>query len=422
MSLPLPQQKHYDFILAGGGLAGLSAATELVRHEVFRQKSILIIDKAAKQGNDRTWCFWEHASECNAALTLPKARRWNKMLFASPGAGTMQLQTPDYQYVMLRSSDFYAWCYEQLAPYSNVHRLQAEIEKIDAVTGHVITDAGTYQGTWVLNSAVMPFHFASVNGARVGWEQVFAEGENTLINTGKAKTQAGVSRLQQHFLGWFIRTDEAVFDTDQIRLMDYHTPHEGDTRFVYVLPLSANEALVEYTVFSADVLESRAAYEHALREYLAAQLKISQFEIVETEFGVIPMSDFRASDTPVGRLVHIGTVGGTVKASSGYGYKNTRTRIRRFVADWAETGKPHVGLLQSGAKYRLYDGALLRVLEKQWLSGDQVFSALFTKLPAPIIFRFLDEKSTIREDFRIMLSVPTWPFLKAVWQKLWRRG
>jgi lycopene beta-cyclase len=413
MSLPPPSFTHYDFILAGGGLAGLSAVTEMVQHSAFREKRFLIIDKADKQGNDRTWCFWESKADRADKLAPVTSFSWPRMVFQAPSVGKILLQTTDYQYVMVRSSAFYAWAYQSLQMYPNVHRLQASIKKIDSENGIVSTDVGEFQASWILNSAFQQFQLESKYNARVGWDGVFAEGENM-------KCQTGVTSLQQHFLGWYVQVEVPVFQTDEITLMDYHTPHQGDTRFVYVLPLSNNEALVEYTVFSADLLESRAAYEAALRAYIVGQLHIENFEITETEFGVIPMSDFRSVHKPEGRVLHIGTVGGTVKASSGYGFKSTRSRMKKFVADWAVMGKPNVSLLQSNRKFRLYDGALLRVLERQWLTGEQVFSAMFSKLPATLIFKFLDEKTHLWDEIRVMLSVPMVPFLKAVWQKIWK--
>jgi lycopene beta-cyclase len=50
--------QKYDFIIAGGGLAGLSLAYYM-NQTVLREKSILIIDQDTKTKNDRTWCFWE---------------------------------------------------------------------------------------------------------------------------------------------------------------------------------------------------------------------------------------------------------------------------------------------------------------------------------------------------------------------------
>jgi len=49
----------YDFIIAGGGLAGLSLAWYLV-HSRLRDSRILLLDKEPKQKNDRTWCYWSN--------------------------------------------------------------------------------------------------------------------------------------------------------------------------------------------------------------------------------------------------------------------------------------------------------------------------------------------------------------------------
>ncbi len=50
---------HYDYIFAGAGAAGLSLLTRMIASGKFSDKKILLIDKAPKTSNDRTWCFWE---------------------------------------------------------------------------------------------------------------------------------------------------------------------------------------------------------------------------------------------------------------------------------------------------------------------------------------------------------------------------
>lgn len=45
-------------------------------------------------------------------------------------------------------------------------------------------------------------------------------------------------------------------------------------RFFYVIPTSASEALVEYTLFSERLLELRQ-YEDALRSYIGDVLKVN---------------------------------------------------------------------------------------------------------------------------------------------------
>ena len=51
----------YDYIICGGGAAGLSLASGLSLDNSLSAKKILIIDpEYPKKNNDRTWCFWEN--------------------------------------------------------------------------------------------------------------------------------------------------------------------------------------------------------------------------------------------------------------------------------------------------------------------------------------------------------------------------
>ena len=49
----------YDYIIAGAGCAGLSLLYRMLQDPNLNQKKILVLDKAPKNNNDRTWCFWE---------------------------------------------------------------------------------------------------------------------------------------------------------------------------------------------------------------------------------------------------------------------------------------------------------------------------------------------------------------------------
>ena len=99
------------------------------------------------------------------------------------------------------------------------------------------------------------------------------------------------SYLLQHFKGVMIKSDELSLDTKQIYLMDFRTSQENGNTFFYVLPTSETTALVEYTLFSNKLLD-KEIYDQRIVEYISEVLNIREYKIVESEFGVIPMTDY----------------------------------------------------------------------------------------------------------------------------------
>ena len=57
------QSEKYDIIVCGGGMAGLSLVYRALKEGIWNNQKILIIEKDAKDQNDRTWCFWQKEDE-----------------------------------------------------------------------------------------------------------------------------------------------------------------------------------------------------------------------------------------------------------------------------------------------------------------------------------------------------------------------
>jgi lycopene beta-cyclase len=391
----------YDIIIAGSGLAGLTLATELVRRPCFRDKRILLLDRDTKTKNDRTWSFWATPQEDIPPVVY---RTWEKARFYAPGI-EVDMDMGDYRYHKVRGLDYYTWCFRQLSAHPNVERLQARILRIDAGRGVVHTDRSDFQAPFVFNSAqtapgLMPDHhrFASPFSA-----------------TG-ADIPGGYTRLLQHFLGWHIRTKDPAFDPGEIRFMDFRVDQDGATRFVYVLPFSETEALVEYTLFSDRLLPDQA-YARGLEDYIGRFMDIGSFEVTDTEFGIIPMTDYPFNPRASGAVWNIGTAGGFVKASSGYAFKRTRRKLTAFVDRWVSEGHPDASMPLSAWRFRAYDSVLLRVLRDQPEAGQRVFAQLFTRLPAHAVLRFLDEDSTPAAELLLMSKVPRTLFMQKAFQQ-----
>ena len=51
--------KDFDYIILGGGCAGLSLAYELEIHKKLKNKTLAIIEPRIEYKRDKTWSFWK---------------------------------------------------------------------------------------------------------------------------------------------------------------------------------------------------------------------------------------------------------------------------------------------------------------------------------------------------------------------------
>lgn len=398
--------KNFDIIIAGAGLSGLTLALELARRPFFQGQKILLIDRDTKEKNDRTWCFWATDEE-----VLPPVihKTWNYCRFFGPKS-EIPMSIAPYKYHMVRGIDFYRWAAAELSGHPNFTRLTAQIKSIDAETGCVSTDQGNFISDLIFNSALTTLPLLPDASELYQHPPLSIQQE-------KIQDKNAYTWMLQHFKGWIIETPEPVFDPETVTFMDYRIEQHGDTRFVYVLPLSPNRALVEFTVFSPALCQ-KEEYDKSLRHYITTQLNIHDFKIVEEEFGVIPMTDYPLPSSTTGKIQHMGTVGGFVKASSGYAFKRTQQKIRAFVEDWENNGVPNLAAVRSPRAFRIFDSIMLRVLNDRLFPGHLFFQRLFQRLEAPVVFRFLDEDATFAEIIRLLRTQPTVPFLKAALRQM----
>ncbi|KAB7731393.1 lycopene cyclase [Rudanella paleaurantiibacter] len=380
--------KKYDFIIAGGGMAGLSMAYYLTQSPL-RDRSILLLDRESKNRNDRTWCFWERGEGPFESILF---RNWDRVEFHGTTLSGL-LNIGDYRYKMLRGIDFYAHIQEHLARFPNIEIRQANINRIKetAQGGFVIADDEPLMADYVFDST-------------------FALKLDDPDN----------HNLLQHFKGWVIRTEKPCFNVDQPRMMDFRVAQHGDCRFAYVLPFDAQTALIEFTLFNETLLTD-ADYEAALGQYITQHLDTGTYQICETEFGVIPMSDVPTQENPSEHIVRIGTAGGHTKASTGYTFQRTQRYLRELVQSLAQTGKPFRQKSLFKSRFKLYDSIFLNVLQKHRYPADDMFTLLYEHNSPAQVFKFLDEDTSLGEDLRVMWSMPKVPFTMALFDVLRRK-
>lgn len=375
-------ENSYDYIIAGGGLAGLSLAFYLNRSRL-KDKKILIIDRDAKSENDHTWCFWQKGKSPFDEIVF---HRWKTLWFHGTENFSKLLDFGDYEYKMIRAIDFYAFIRRELNQNRNITFLQSEIQSVNLEKAVVATKSGEF----------------------IAREYVFDS--FTRKNYDNPKYQ----NLWQHFLGWTVETEENTFVPDKATLFDFRVEQKEECRFIYILPFSAKKALLEFTIFSDNILE-KSEYEFYLKEYISSVLKTKNYRILEIESGVIPMSDEHHTQMPSSKVVRIGTAGGYVKPSTGYSFARTQKYLQKLVAN-LEVRHPKLILEQSFWKIYL-DSVLLNVLRTKKHSAANVFTQLFKRNETTQVLKFLNEETNLAEDFRIMQSVPLAPFMKAAIQE-----
>ncbi len=360
---------------------------DAMRKDVFfSKKKILLLDRDAKKANDRTWCFWEKGEGMFDDIVHTT---WPYIFFGGK-AFSKKFDIVPYRYKMVRGIDFYKTYLDRIAVYPNIHFNQEEVVNVldDGTLVTVETGINNYTAKKVLNS---------------------------IFDYRMATKQTTYPVLQQHFVGWYVKTTKAVFEPDQATYMDFSIPQKGNTRFMYVLPFSETEALVEYTLFSKDLLPSEE-YEIALKAYLKNELGCSSYEITDTEKGSIPMTCYDFQEHHSRNIRYIGTAGGWAKPSTGYTFMSTSKKIPGLV-DFIKTGKDF-RKLRFKNRFWYYDLLLLDILSGHNHLGQAIFESLFKNRSPQLIFKFLDEQTSFLEDLRFISGPRSMPFIKAIFKRL----
>lgn len=379
--LPFFIKMHqYDYIITGSGASGLMLAYRMSKDPFFNELSILIIDKAKKDVNDKTWCFWENNIGEWDDLVY---KSWNTIQFKSDFF-KKEILLDSYSYKMIRSVDFYKKLQNVLHSKKNITIIEDKVEEIKDEETFVCVNTSTnqYKANKVFNS--------------IDFKKSF-------------ENQTEYPVLLQHFKGWFIETDIDVFNASIATLMDFTVQQKQNTRFMYVLPLTPRKALFEYTLFSKNTL-SNDEYESEISAYINNK-GIKNYKIYEKEKGIIPMTSYKFWNHNSKNILHIGTVGGWTKASTGYTFRNTTKKTKQIINFLKK--ESDFRNFRKKTRFWWYDLLMIDVLTKDNHFGAKLFSKLFQRNSVSNVFKFLDDESNLIQEVRIILSIPPLKFIKA---------
>ena len=350
--------REFDYIIIGGGCAGLSLAYELEIHEKFKNKTLAIIEPRNDYIRDKTWSFWKVAAH-NFEDCVKHS--WSNFSINIPNQ-TKYIECDNFPYQSIDSSLFYQKIINTLKKNTNIH------------------------------------FFKNINEIST---------ENSFVFNSVSDVSDSKNELWQHFSGIEIETNKDFFDDQIFNLMDFDCDQRDSVHFFYTLPFSKKKALVETTWVSNLNHPSNQDYSTQLEDYIKNKLKIKNYEIKFKETGAIPL--FQSKNIKKINQIEIGTAGGMTRLSTGYTFMNIQDQSKYIRENFESIEK--VDNFTINSKYKFLDNIFLKVLKKNSGKMPEIFFKMFNCSPSTVI-NFLSNKSNIYEDFSIILKMPKLVFLK----------
>ncbi len=350
--------KEFDYVILGGGCAGLSLAYELDINNKIKNKSLAIVEIREEYRRDKTWSFWKIDNH-NFDDCIIKS--WNNFSINSK-LGSYEVLNKDYPYQTIDSKLFYNKILNKIKQNKNIE---------------------FFKNTDQLNL------------------------DNSIIFNSIPPKGNYDDKLWQHFKGVEIETSKNIFDDKIFNLMDFDCDQRNSVHFFYTLPFEKNRALIETTWLSKMNDASLKDYDAQLEKYIEKTLKIKNYKINYQEEGAIPL--FYPSNQIEKNKINIGSAGGMTRLSTGYTFLNIQDHCKYITNNIEKIQglKPY----HIGKKYEFLDNVFLNVLKKYPEKMPKIFLNMF-KAPSKTVIKFLSNKSNFFEDFAIVLKMPKWIFIK----------
>ena len=373
-----------ELAILGGGCAGLSLAQYLAANRQWTKKT-LVIEARGAYCHDRSWCFWEPQEERLRQELAPLiTHRWRQWQFSGEHFSVLQ-HDAGRPYCFIPSDGFYQRAERVIASNPCMQlRLGIKVVSVTAEScGYLLTLA---DGSRVFSSRVID-------------------------TRPHAYTSSAQSTLWQLVYGLEVRADRPVFDSSRVGLMHDLTATPTGTQFVYLLPFCAQQALVEWTVFSP-LLTAPELMAPQLQAYLQARYPAVSFTVQRTEQAVLPMG---LKLTPAQsknqcRYRYGGQVAGAIRPATGYAF----LRIQRWAHACAtELLRGHMprARAQSAWMARTMDALFLDILRRYPQRGAGLFQALAQQVPPAVLVRFLSDEACWLDYLQVIRALPAKLFL-----------
>ena len=357
--------KEFDYVIIGGGCAGLSLAYELNLHKKLKNKKLAIIDPRTNYKRDKTWSYWKVINH-NFEDCVKKS--WSRFYVTDKSRNNNETNCSFYPYQSIDSEKFYKKILEKLKKNKNIF-FKKKLNK------------SKFKGSIVFNSVP------------------------SIKKFNKDRTN-----YWQHFYGIEIELKKLQYDLDKFDLMNFDCEQRNAVHFIYALPFNKNRILIETTWFSKydkKLFDYQKQIDKWIWDWM--RLKKTDYKIKYRERGAIPL--FPVHQKNKKNFINIGTAGGMTRVSTGYTFLNIQEHskyIRRNIDSINDVKR-----FEIKKKYYLFDKIFMKVLDKSPEIMPKLFFNLFGIFNNSII-KFLSNKSNFLDDIVVILKMPKWVFIKSL--------
>lgn len=375
----MPTREHTDVAIIGAGIAGLTLASRIMQKDAGLKVSVI----GPEDNRNQRLSFW--IDKNNAGNYQPFiTHQWHTWSFNHSRSGHASHRACHQRYVSLDAKLYKKHLRKQLFA-TGCHLQSASVTNIDIERANNVV--------YVRDEAITAA---------------------TVIDTRAPCIPE--TTLKQQFWGSVVDLPRPHGLAAPI-LMDFQvTPIAKDgVTFVYVLPLTSSQLLVEATTFSTR-LQAESDYQRCVSDWLLQHFDYPlTIDDDKSESGLLPMGPVTPLESGIPRC---GMAGGAARSSTGYAFQGIE-RQAALMASQLSAGKQPVTRSPFSRKTDWMDKVFLHVAKEHPAQLEILFMAMAQRLSGDEFAHFLSDTGGWMPSLRAIMVAPKLTFIRAAFRLAW---
>lgn len=375
----MPTREHTDVAIIGAGIAGLTLASRIMQKDAGLKVSVI----GPEDNRNQRLSFW--IDKKNAGNYQPFiTHQWQTWSFNHSRSGHASHRACHQRYVSLDAKLYKKHLRKQLFA-TGCHLQSASVTNIDIERANNVV--------YVRDEAITAA---------------------TVIDTRAPCIPE--TTLKQQFWGSVVDLPRPHGLAAPI-LMDFQvTPIAKDgVTFVYVLPLTSSQLLVEATTFSTR-LQAESDYQRCVSDWLLQHFDYPlTIDDDKSESGLLPMGPVTPLESGIPRC---GMAGGAARSSTGYAFQGIE-RQAALMASQLSAGKQPETRSPFSRKTDWMDKVFLHVAKEHPAQLEILFMAMAQRLRGDEFAHFLSDTGGWMPSLRAIMVAPKLTFIRAAFRLAW---